>query len=59
MTNPAPITHADVLDARRRLDGVIRRTPTRLADAVSRALGRPVYLKPEHLHKHFQSLQRR
>ena len=51
MNNPAPITHDDVLDARRRLDGVIRKTPTRLADAVSRALGRPVYLKPEHLQR--------
>ena len=51
MNNPAPITYDDVLDARRRLDGVIRKTPTRLADAVSRALGRPVYLKPEHLQR--------
>ena len=51
MSNPAPITYDDVLDARRRLDGVIRKTPTRLADAVSRALGRPVYLKPEHLQR--------
>ncbi len=51
MNNPAPITYDDVLDARRRLDVVIRKTPTRLADAVSRALGRPVYLKPEHLQR--------
>jgi threonine dehydratase len=45
------ITLADVLDAQSRIDGVIRRTPTRLADSVSRALGRPVYLKPEHLQR--------
>ena len=51
MNDAFPITHDDVLDARRRLDGVIRTTPTRLADAVSRALGRPVYLKPEHLQR--------
>ena len=51
MADPTPITHDDVLDAQRRLEGVIRKTPTRLADAVCRALGRPVYLKPEHLQR--------
>lgn len=49
--DPAPITYDDVLDARDRLEGVVRTTPTRLADAVCRALGRPVYLKPEHLQR--------
>ena len=47
----AEVTMDDVLSARSRLDGIIRRTPTRLADSVSRALGRPVYLKPEHLQR--------
>lgn len=45
------ITFADVLDAQSRLAGILRRTPTRLADSVSRALGRSVYLKPEHLQR--------
>ena len=45
------VTIDDVLSARTRLEGVIRPTPTRLADSVSRALGRPVYLKPEHLQR--------
>ena len=40
-----------VLAARGRLNGVIRKTPTRLADSISRALDRPIYLKPEHLQR--------
>jgi threonine dehydratase len=37
--------------ARRRLEGIIRTTPTRLADSLSRALDRSIYLKPEHLQR--------
>lgn len=35
-------------EARVRLRSVIRPTPARLADALSRAVGRPIVLKPEH-----------
>ncbi len=45
------VTLADIEDARRKLLGVIRPTPARFADALSRALGRPVILKPEHLQR--------
>jgi hypothetical protein len=49
--SPPTVTLADIEDARRRLIGVIRPTPARFADALSRALGRPVILKPEHLQR--------
>jgi threonine dehydratase len=48
---PPSVTLADIEEARRRLVGVIRPTPARFADALSRALGRPVILKPEHLQR--------
>lgn len=41
----------DVYAAQQRLRGVIRPTPTRLADSLSRALSRSIYLKPEHLQR--------
>ena len=45
------VTIDDVLAAERRLEGIIRKTPTRFADSLSRALGRSIYLKPEHLQR--------
>jgi len=41
------ITVADVTDARSRLASIVRRTPVRGTDAISRAAGREVLLKPE------------
>jgi threonine dehydratase len=45
------VTLEDVREARRRVDGVIRRTPVDRSDSLSRLLGRPVLLKPEHLQR--------
>ncbi len=45
------VSIADVYAAQERLVGIVRRTPTRLADSISRALDRPVFLKPEHLQR--------
>ena len=45
------MTHGDIVAARGRLTGVIRPTPCRLADAISRAVGRTVILKPEHIQR--------
>jgi threonine dehydratase len=42
------ITRADVEDAAARVAAVIRPTPTHSAHAISRVVGRPVLLKPEH-----------
>ena len=50
---PAPdelvgITLEAIVEAQRRLVGIIRPTPARVADSLSRALGRSIILKPEH-----------
>ncbi len=42
------ITLADVAAARKRLAAVVRPTPVRLSDSISRTAGRTVLLKPEH-----------
>ena len=42
------ITLADVTDARERVAGIVRPTPVRSSDAISRTAGRTVLLKPEH-----------
>ena len=47
----ADVTLDDVHAAQIRLRGIIRPTPTRLADSLSRALNRSIYLKPEHLQR--------
>lgn len=47
----ADVTLDDVYAAEVRLQGIIRPTPTRLADSLSRALNRAIYLKPEHLQR--------
>ncbi len=50
--NPHDVVNFDdVVTARARLVGVIRPTPSRLADAISRAVGRAVILKPEHIQR--------
>ena len=46
-----PVTIDDIEAARERLRDVLRPTPTRFADAISRAIGRPVAIKPEHLQR--------
>jgi threonine dehydratase len=46
-----PVTIADIEDAARRLEGVLRPTTTRRADALSRALGTDVWIKPEHVQR--------
>lgn len=48
---PNAISIDDVIAARRRIDPIVRRTPTRLADSLSRALERPVFFKPEHIQR--------
>ncbi|MGD9797804.1 MAG: pyridoxal-phosphate dependent enzyme, partial [Acidimicrobiia bacterium] len=45
------VSRDDVVEAARLLDGVIRPTPTAVSDGVSRAVGRTVHLKPEHLQR--------
>jgi threonine dehydratase len=45
------ITLADVEDARARVAGVVRRTPTQASDSLSRLAGREVLCKPEHLQR--------
>lgn len=45
------VSIADVYGAQQRLRGVIRPTPTRFADSLSRALSRSIYLKPEHIQR--------
>jgi threonine dehydratase len=47
----AGVSLDDVREARERLAGVLRPTPTQVADAVARAVGREVLLKPEHLQR--------
>jgi len=42
------ITLADVADARARVAAIVRPTPVRSSDAISRTAGRTVLLKPEH-----------
>jgi threonine dehydratase len=42
------ITLPDLLEARERVAGVIRPTPVERSDALSRLVGRPILLKPEH-----------
>ena len=49
--DPDDIGIGDVFAARERLAGVIRPTPCRLSDAISRIAGRPVVLKPEHIQR--------
>ena len=46
-----PVTIRDIEAARVRLRDVLRPTPTRFADAISRAIARPVAIKPEHLQR--------
>ncbi|HWD24910.1 MAG TPA: pyridoxal-phosphate dependent enzyme, partial [Acidimicrobiales bacterium] len=41
----------DIEDARQRLRGVIRATPTVHSNAFSDLVGRPVYFKPEHFQR--------
>jgi len=45
------ITLDDVRDARRRIAGIIRPTPVDRSGSLSRRVGRPVILKPEHLQR--------
>ncbi|HET9061545.1 MAG TPA: threonine/serine dehydratase, partial [Acidimicrobiales bacterium] len=45
------VTPDDVRLAARRLQGVIRPTPTALSSQLSERAGRPVYIKPEHLQR--------
>jgi threonine dehydratase len=42
------VTRSDVEQAARRISAVIRRTPVHPAHAISKVVGRDVYLKPEH-----------
>jgi len=42
------IERADVVEAAARVSAVVRATPVHPAHAISRVVGRPVYLKPEH-----------
>ena len=42
------ITLADVVAARERVAAIVRPTPLRVSDSISRLAGRPVLLKPEH-----------
>jgi threonine dehydratase len=49
-TQTAP-THADIEQARRRLDGVARVTPVYSSETFSRLVGRPVLLKAENLQR--------
>jgi threonine dehydratase len=42
------IDRADVVEAAARVSQVVRATPVHPAHAISRVVGRPVYLKPEH-----------
>ncbi len=42
------ITLADVVAARQRVAPIVRPTPVRASDSISRLAGRPVLLKPEH-----------
>ncbi len=44
-------TRADIEAARRRLDGVVRRTPVFSSDTIGRRVGRPVFLKAENLQR--------
>jgi len=44
----AVVTRSDVEDAATRVAAVIRPTPVAAADALSKVVGRPVLLKPEH-----------
>jgi threonine dehydratase len=46
-----PVSLADIEDAALRVAGVLRKTPTRRAEALSRALGADVWIKPEHLQR--------
>jgi threonine dehydratase len=48
---PAVIGLAEIRAARERITPVIRATPTVPREAVSRSVGRPVLLKPEHLQR--------
>jgi threonine dehydratase len=45
------ITVEDVVQAARRLNGVIRPTRVEQSTALSRVIGRPIYVKPEHLQR--------
>jgi threonine dehydratase len=45
------ITLDDVIDARRRIAGIIRPTPVDRSESLSHRSGRPVILKPEHLQR--------
>ena len=47
----AGVTLDAIEEAQRRLVGIIRPTPARVADSLSRALGRSIVLKPEHLQR--------
>ena len=47
----ADVSLADVFAARERLVRILRPTPCRVADAISRAVGRTVILKPEHIQR--------
>ena len=51
-TQTLPLVGLDAIrDAARQLQGVAQRTPMELSRAMSRALGRPVWLKCEHLQR--------
>jgi threonine dehydratase len=48
---PALVTLDDVRAARERVAGVLRPTPVDRSDTLSRLIGRPILLKPEHLQR--------
>ncbi len=49
--DPVLVTVDDVRAARERIAGVLRPTPAGGSDALSRLVGRPIVLKPEHLQR--------
>jgi threonine dehydratase len=46
-----PVSMIDIEDAATRLVGILRPTPTRRAEALSRALGADMWIKPEHVQR--------
>jgi threonine dehydratase len=50
-TRPVTVDVADITAARQRIRETIRATPARRAESLARALGRPLYIKPEHLQR--------
>lgn len=51
MSDPVLVGMDAIRDARERLRGVLRATPTWASDHLTRLAGRPVLLKPEHLQR--------